>query len=233
MHARRFDRLTLATVLLTAGWLAALPAAQSKPQTPIPMQGGAVQQGTRGVTAYPAAKTGGTYMHNFYFPPAVSSTPWWPDWSPDGTWIAVAMHGSIWRVEPPTGRASQLTAGTTYHSSPDISPDARWLIYTADHDSRKVQLEILNLATGATAALTNDEQIYTDPVFSPDGTRVAYVSTAPNGYFNVYIRPIANGQWTGPEIAVTTDHTYPSDRLYFGNVDVHISPAWLPDGKEL
>ncbi len=224
-----------AALALVGGWLAAQPAAQSRPTPPvaIPVQGGSVQQGTRGVTGYPAARTGGTYMHNFYFSPAVSATPWWPDWSPDGTWIAVAMHGSIWRVNPATGQASELTAGPTYHSSPDISPDGKWLIYTADYDSRKIQLEVLNLDTGATAALTNDEQIYTDPVFSPDGSRVAYVSTAPNGYFNVYVRPIKDGQWAGPEIAVTTDHTYPSDRLYFGNVDVHISPAWLPDGKEL
>ena len=27
---------------------------------------------------YPAAKTGGNYMHNYYLPPAASSTPWWP-----------------------------------------------------------------------------------------------------------------------------------------------------------
>ncbi|MBP7775912.1 MAG: CehA/McbA family metallohydrolase [Acidobacteria bacterium] len=212
----------------------ARPAAQTAtPKVAIPMQGGAMQQGTRGVTAYPAAKTGGNYMHNFYFPPAVTSTPWWPAWSPDGAWLAVAMHGTIWRVDPASGQAEELTSGPAYHSSPDISPDGAWLVYTADHDGQKIQLEILNLATGVTTALTTDEQIYTDPVFSPDGSRLAYVSTAPNGYFNVYIRPVTNGKWAGPEVAVTRDHTFPSDRLYFGNVDVHISPAWLPDGREL
>ncbi|MBM3782353.1 MAG: hypothetical protein FJW29_11900 [Acidobacteria bacterium] len=75
-----------AALALVGGWLAAQPAAQSQAPAPvaIPMQGGSVQQGTRGTTGYPAAKTGGNYMHNFYFPPAVSSTPWWPDWAPDG-----------------------------------------------------------------------------------------------------------------------------------------------------
>ena len=58
-------------------------------------------------------------------------------------------------------------------------------------------------------ALTNDAFIYTDPVFSPDGTRVAYVSTKPNGYFNVYIRPIKDGQWAGDEIAVSTGQQVP------------------------
>ena len=232
----RILRWPLSAAIAAAGLYVALDAQTPAPPPPvaIPLQGGAQQQAARGgVTPYGAAKTGGNYMNNFYFPPAVAATPWWPDWSPDGSWIAVAMHGSIWRVDPMSGRAQELTTGPTYHSSPDISPDGRWLVYTADHDGRKIQLEILNLATGVTTPLTNDDQIYTDPVFSPDGTRLAYVSTAPNGYFNVYVRPIEDGQWAGPDIAVTVDHTFPSDRLYFGTVDVHISPAWLPDGQEL
>ena len=64
---------------------------------------------------------------------------------------------------------------------------------------RRIQLGIVNVATGEARALTNDTFVYTDPVFSPDGTRVAYVSTKPNGFFNVYIRPIKGGQWAGDE----------------------------------
>ena len=91
---------------------------------------------------------------------------------------------------------------------PDWSPDGRWIIYTADDGGTTIQLEILNVETGETRALTNDSFIYTDPVFSPDGSRVAYVSTRPNGFFNVYIRPIKDGQWAGDEIAVTRDNKY-------------------------
>ena len=32
--------------------------------------------------AYPVSKHGGTYMFNYYLPPAPSTTPWWPSWSP-------------------------------------------------------------------------------------------------------------------------------------------------------
>ncbi len=69
--------------------------------------------------AYPSAKHGGNYMHNFYLPPAPSSTPWSPAWSPDGKWIAVAMSGPIWKVDPESGVAHELTYNEKYHSSPD------------------------------------------------------------------------------------------------------------------
>lgn len=182
---------------------------------------------------YPAARSGGNYMHNFYFPPAPSATPWAPDWSPDGDSIAVAMQGSIWRVDPDTGSAVELSYNDAYHSSPDWSPDGRWIIYTADYAQQRIQLEILNVATGESHKLTDDQAIYTDPVFSPDGSKVAYVSTNPNGFFNVYVRAIAEGQWAGDPVAITRDNDYGSNRLYFGSGDMHITPAWMPSGDEL
>ena len=182
---------------------------------------------------YPSARHGGNYMHNFYFPPAPSSTPWAPSWSPDGDSIAVAMSGSIWSVDPDTGIAEELTYKEKYHSSPDWSPDGNWIIYTADNGGETIQLEILEVASGESWPLTDDAYIYTDPVFSPDGTRVAYVSTKPNGYFNTYIRPIRDGRWAGDEIAVTSDNDYGSNRLYFGAWDMHITPGWMPGSDEL
>ena len=174
---------------------------------------------------YPASRHGGNYMFNFYFPPSPSSTPWVPAWAPDGRAVAVAMAGSIWRVDLASGAADELTYGPTYHSSPDWSPDGRWIVYTADHDGGAVQLEILNVASGATHALTDNDQIHADPVFSPDGTRVAYVATTPSGYFNVYIRPTADGRWNGDPIAVTRDNDFGRNRLYFGPWDMHLTPG--------
>ncbi|HZT33307.1 MAG TPA: CehA/McbA family metallohydrolase [Bryobacteraceae bacterium] len=182
---------------------------------------------------YPASRHGSSYMWNYYFPPSPSTTPWAPAWSPDGKWIAVGMYGSIWKVDPKSGDATELTYSRKYHSSPAFSPDGKWLVYTADDDGKDIQLEILNVATGETHALTTGRDIYTDPVFSPDGTRLAYVSTRPRGYFNIYVRPIRGGQWSGEEVALTTDHRYPRDRLYFGPWDMHLEPAWTPDGKEI
>ena len=184
-------------------------------------------------TPYPNARTGGNYMHNYYLPPAPSSTPWAPAWSPDGRSIAVAMSGSIWKVDPATGIATEITYDGKYHSMPSWSPDGNWIVYTADDGGKTIQLGIANVATGESRALTNDAFVYTDPVFSPDGTRVAYVSTKPNGFFNVYIRPLKDGQWAGDEIAVSSDAKYRNSRLYFGAEDVHITPSWSRDGRQL
>src|SRR5688572_18435229 len=66
---------------------------------------------------YPSSKHGGTYMFNYYLPPAPSASPWAPAWSPDGKWIAVAMQGSIWKVDPMDGLAFEVsyTPNTTRH----------------------------------------------------------------------------------------------------------------------
>lgn len=181
---------------------------------------------------YSPARHGGNYMHNFYFPPSPSSTPWWPSWSPDGRSLAVAMSGSIWKVDVESGEATELTHGATYHSSPEWSPDGRWMIYTTD-DGNTIQLEMLDTASGETHRLTDDDHIYTDPTFSPDGTQLAFVSTKPHGYFNVYVRPIQDGNWSGEEMAVTTDNDYGANRLYFGPWDMHISPAWISSSELL
>lgn len=182
---------------------------------------------------YPWSRHGGNYMYNFYFPPAPSSTPWAPAWSPDGSAIAVGMGGSIWSIDPATDVATELTRGAKYHSSPTWSPDGRWIIYTADDGGNTIQLEILDVETGESQPLTDDEFVYVDPVFSPDGSRVAYVSTAPSGYFNVYIRSIQGVAWNGDEIAVSSDNNFGRSRLYFGDQDMHINPTWLPSGDEL
>jgi hypothetical protein len=192
-----------------------------------------VTGGAGAQSAYPGAGHGGNYMHNYYFPPAPSSTPWAPAWSPDGDQIAVALDGSIWVVDVADGAARELTSDSRYHSMPAWSPDGEWIVYTSEDGTATMELHAVRVSTGATRRLTDDAFLYTDPAFSPDGNLLAYVSTKPSGYFNVYVRPIANGSWAGDEIAVTGDNDFGTSRLYFGRWDMHIAPAWLPGGTEL
>ena len=185
---------------------------------------------------YPAARSGGNYMHNYYLPPAGSSTPWWPTWSPDGRWLAFAMHGSLWRMRVADGTsdgiAEEIAHAAEYLSSPEWSPDGRYLAYTADAAGASIDIRILDLESRRSTNVTAGEHVNVEPAWSPDGRRLAYVSTAPNGYFNIVVADVADGQ-AGAAIQVTTDNRFGRDRLYFGDFDMHLSPSWSPDGREL
>ncbi len=184
-------------------------------------------------TEYPAVKYRSNYLASYYLSHSPTTVPWWPAWSPDGKWIAVSLHGSIWKIDPRSGEAWELTHTRKLHSSPAWSPDGKWIAYTADDEWRSIQLEAINVETGETRALTADDQVYADPAFSPDGARLAYVSTKGTGSFHLFTRPIRGGDWSGAERQLSSEHGFGRGRQYFAEQDLHIEPAWLRDGREL
>ena len=115
------------------------------------------------------------------------------------------MSGSLWEVDIASGDAFEIVHGPDYYSSPNYSPDGSWLVYTADDGGGTIDLEVMNTATGRRHRLTEGEHIHTDPRFSPSGDRIAYVSTAPSGYFNVYIAPSRTAPGPGPKSRSTSD----------------------------
>ena len=224
--------LLMLTVLLVVAGGTATPAFSQAPSSQALTQAvGLDAKPTTRREVYPTALTGGNYMHNYYVPP-VASTPWRPCFSPDGEWIAFSMSGSIWKIHVDGGDAYELTANSTYDSSPAWSPDGRWIAYTADQDYRSVNLRLLDTRTGESSWLTEGDHLNLDPVWSPDGSTLLYVSTSPEGWYHLYALPVENGV-PGQPLKLTEDHAYVNERLYFGAPDLHIQPTISPDGKEM
>lgn len=180
---------------------------------------------------YPNAATGGNYMFNYYLPPAGTSTPWWPAWSPQGDELAFSLQGSLWRMGIADSVAHEVLHTDTYLSSPAWSPDGQWIVFTSD-DGIGINLHMVQLESGEVVALTEGDHLNLDPVWSPDGSRLAYVTTRPSGYFNIEVMTIEEGQ-PSEVIALTKDNSFGKHRLYFGAHDVHIQPTWSPDGEEI
>lgn len=170
------------------------------------------------------------YMYSYYVPPS-ASTPWRPAWSPDGKELAFGMSGSIWKMRVGDTTAYELTGNRTYDSSSTFSPDGRFIAYTTE-DSTSVNLMLLNVATGESTALTRGEGINLDPVWSPDGRRLAWVRNEPRGQYHLFMMPLENGRPGAPQ-RLTEPNNFGRARLYFSAFDDHLSPTFSPDGREL
>jgi TolB protein len=174
--------------------------------------------------------TGEPYTIECYLP-QITNGPNFPAWSPDGKELALAMKGSIWRTRLGETVAHELVAEQGYASQPAWSPDGRWIVYTSDWNEQ-IHLRVLDLRTGATAALTSGNSINVEPEWSPDGTRLAYVSTVPNGNYNIYIMPWRDGRPGAPQM-ITNDFELKPPTVYYGKWALHIHPTWTRDGRDL
>jgi Tol biopolymer transport system component len=122
-------------------------------------------------------------------------------------------------------RAGQRTGGTlgerALYGETIMSPDrSRVAVVKNDLTNESADLFILDIATGASTRLTTSArtEFVMAPVWSPDGSRIAYV-TILKGQEGIYVRP-SNGQGT-PE-------------LLFKNPGAFLNLSdWSADGKYL
>ncbi|HEY6109135.1 MAG TPA: hypothetical protein VIV56_09565, partial [Gemmatimonadales bacterium] len=173
--------------------------------------------------------------HTYYwlemYVPQVTSGPSAATWSPDGRDLVYSMQGSLWRQRVGDSVATQLTDGPGYDFQPDWSPDGRSIVF-ARWAGETIELERLDLAGGAVAALTANGAVNLEPRWSPDGGRVAFVSSSYNGRWHVFVAPVtAAGLGTAQRL--TEDHESGLRRTYYSRWDHYLSPTWSPDGREL
>jgi hypothetical protein len=168
--------------------------------------------------------------HSYYwremYVPQVTSGPSSFTWSPDGKEVIYSMQGSLWRQGVDSITPTRLTNGTTYDFQPDWSLDGKSIVYSA-YDGRSYALRLLDLGSGATRTLVDNGAVNVEPKWSPDGSRVAFVSSAFNGRWHIFIAQ--NDSVT----RITEDRDSGLPRYYYSRFDHYLSPTWSPDGKEL
>jgi dipeptidyl aminopeptidase/acylaminoacyl peptidase len=107
-------------------------------------------------------------------------------------------------------------------NDPQISKDGSQIVYvrTANDimtDGQRESLWILDTATGAHTPLASGPEHYTSPRWSPDGSKVAYLSTGADGRTQIMVRWLRSGQ------------TATLTRLVEQPSDI----TWSPDGKQI
>lgn len=87
---------------------------------------------------------------------------------------AQAEHRVIWEGGPFAQAAT-----------PDWSPDGRYIVFSTWEAGGYRDIQIIDLETSQLERVTHDRAVEIDPVFSPDGAYVYYVSDR-SGIYNVY-----------------------------------------------
>jgi TolB protein len=171
------------------------------------------------------------YYYREMYVPQVTSGPSSATWSPDGEELIYSMQGSLWRQRIGSAQATQLTSGDGYDYQPDWSRDGRHVVYSS-YRSDAVELWVLDLTTGATHSIVANGAVNVEPRWSPDSSRLAFVSTTHDGRWHVFVAPVHDGR-IGAPVRVTEDHDSGLPRYYYSVWDHYLSPSWSPDGREL
>lgn len=173
--------------------------------------------------------------------------------SPDGKQVAyTVMHTdtekgkdftAIWLVSTQSGKARQLTSGTSQDNNPQWSPDGSQIAFISPRNE-KPQIFVIPVDGGEARQITTLKQgVGGGPVWSPDGTQIAFTASTvvePRDFSKPYrvdrfvyrfnemeylddvVQSVYVTSADGGEARQLTN-----DRLMNAN------PQWSPDGKEL
>jgi TolB protein len=172
------------------------------------------------------------YIREMYLP-QLTSGPSSLAWAPGSGELIYSMAGALWRQKIGATDAFQLTGfvGAAYDYQPDWSADGRWVVYSS-YRGDAVELWILDLNTGDSRPLTGNGAVNVEPRFSPDGKRIAFVSTQFNKRFHIFTADFNDGRLANV-VRLTGEHKSGLPRYYYSAFDHEISPVWTRDGRDI
>jgi Tol biopolymer transport system component len=90
-----------------------------------------------------------------------------------------SSYSNLHRMNTSNGESSEITMGTLRYGRPAVSPDGRW-IATAVGSYAKSSVVKIPIQGGDPIPLTSGDSLDSGPVWSPDGERLAFVSSRGN-----------------------------------------------------
>jgi TolB protein len=174
--------------------------------------------------------------HSYYwrelYLPQLTTGPSSASFTPDGAGLVYSMGGSLWKQAIDSTTAVELThARGAYDYQPDVSRDGRSVVF-ARYDGDSVELWQLDLASGREQQLTSGGDVNVEPRLSPDGRRLAWISTRGTGHFNLFIADIDAGELHGVS-PLLGGRRSEIDRYYYSAFDHALNPSWSPDGSTI
>jgi TolB protein len=174
--------------------------------------------------------------HSYYwrelYLPQLTTGPSSADFMPDSETLVYSMAGSLWRQKIGEDVATELThAKGAYDYQPDVAPDGRTVVFTR-YDGNAIELWRLDLESAQESRLTGDGAVNVEPRISPDGKRLAWVSTQGTGHFNLFVADLDAGGLRNANMLLGERESR-IDRYYYSKFDHAINPSWSPDGKSI
>src|SRR5262249_26229785 len=154
------------------------------------------------------------------------------DVSADGTKILYTStrdEANIWGANIDSGEEFEVTSATDVDLWPNVSPDGHSIAYqstralTAGADFPTGWIAVKGIIGGRPSKLNRGFE----PIWSPDGARIAFLRSSGEGSFNIWTIPATGGE----EKQVT------ADGIFFGGfAQLPCNPlsrdyTWSPDGK--
>ena len=100
----------------------------------------------------------------------------WINFTPDGLHAVFSALGKIWVTDIQDGDVRRLTQDIVREYAPAISPDGTELAYVTWSDTARGALKTVSIDDPGTSAILTEGGFFTNPVWSPDGSMLAYLS---------------------------------------------------------
>jgi len=174
--------------------------------------------------------------HSYYwrelYLPQLTTGPSSVSFMPDGRTLIYSMGGSLWRQTIDTDEALELTHPRgAYDYQPDVALDGNSVVFSR-YNGDAIELWRLDLGTGREQQLTFAHAVNVEPRLSPDGKRIAWVSTHGTGHFNLFVADVGAAGLSNAR-PLLGERQSKIGRYYYSTTDHALNPSWTPDGKRI